>query len=221
MSEHVVNASLLLVKREMDNMSVESSRKDRQIDERPRGGLPLPLNSKRQMAGHLKRIVKALGLPTTAVGDEIQQMIEGKLLGDGRELWNMQVIFDVGTPGVAFVLQDEEAEFLTVEEEVEEPLEPSVTGSQHEGEEMETLQQEVEAVRIESKELQQQLSREKDRFRELWRTNCRCLAEYDNMLVKKDTEIEQLKQRLAEVGYVSSSEDHHGAELLRSDSNPH
>ena len=108
-----------------------------------------------------------------------------------------------------------------MEEEAEESPEPSVAGSQHEGEEMETLQQESEAVRIENKELQQQLSREKDRFREMWRTNCRCLAEYDDMLVQKDTEIEQLKQRLAEVGYVSSSEVHHGAELLRSDSNPH
>ena len=148
-------------------------------------------------------------------------MIEGKLLGDGRELRKMQMIFDGGTPGVAFVLQDEEGKFLMVEEEVEEPPEPSVMRNQHEGEEMETLQQELEAVRIEDRELQQQLSREKDRFRDLWRTNCHCLGEYDVMLAQKDREIEQLKQRLAEVGHVSSSQDHHGAELLRSDSNPH
>ena len=107
-SEH---ESLLLVKREMDDISVEYSRKERQIDERPQGGLPLPLNSKRLTAGHLKRIAKALGLPTMAAGDEIRQMIDGKLSGDGQEPWNMQVIFDGSTPGVVSLLQDEEGEF--------------------------------------------------------------------------------------------------------------
>ena len=116
-------------------------------------------------------------MPTTAAGDKIRQMVEGKLAEAGREPRNVQVLLDSSTPRAAFTLQDEEEEFLTVEEEIEEePPELPTSEPQHEGGELETLQAELEAVQGENAELRQQLEQQKTRFRELWRTNCQCLA---------------------------------------------
>ena len=44
--------------------------------------------------------------------------------------------------------------------------------------------------------VEQSLQDEKTPFRELRQTNCRCLVEYDSMLVEKDGEIEELNQQL-------------------------
>ena len=54
--------------------------------------------------------------------------------------------------------------------------------------------------------LEQSLQDEKTRFGQLWRTNCRCLVDYDAMVVAKDSEIEELKQQLrAQAGSVGAS----------------
>lgn len=47
--------------------------------------LPIPLNSKCLTAAHLKRLAMALEVPTTAASDEVRQMVEGKLVEQGRE----------------------------------------------------------------------------------------------------------------------------------------
>lgn len=191
------------------------------MSERSRGRLPIPLNSKRLTAGHLKRLARALEVPTTAAGDEIWQMVEGKLTEPGREPQNVQVMLSSGTPKAVFSLQDEEGEFLTITEEgEEEPPEPVTSEPRREGEKMETLPAELEAVRVENTELQQQLDREKTRFRELWRTNCRCLAEYDDMLMQKDLEIARLKPLLTEAGHESLSKASHRSESPVGGSDP-
>ena len=123
----------------MNETGGEDSWGERETNERSRVGLPIPLNSKRLTTGQLKRLARALDVPTTAAGDEIRQMIEGKLAEDGREPLNVQVMFSGGTTGAAFVLQDEEGEFLTVQEEHEEPPETIASEPPHEGEETEAL----------------------------------------------------------------------------------
>ena len=148
----------------MSEASAEGLREEPETSERSRGRLPIPLNSRRLTAGHLKRLARALDVPTMAAGAEIRQMVEGKLVDAGREPRNVQVVLGGGTPRAAFVLQDEDGEFLTVEEEaVEEPPDPG----HQDDREAETLQAELEAVRVENTELRQQLDHEKTRLREL------------------------------------------------------
>ena len=109
---------------------------------------------------HLKRLARALDVPTTAAGDKNQQMIEGKLSEDGRGPQNIQDILSGGMTAAAFVLQDEEGEIVTVEEGVQEPPEAIAPEFPREGEEMEALQIKLEVVRFESIELWQQLDKE-------------------------------------------------------------
>ena len=40
------------------------------------------------------------------------------------------------------------------------------------------------------------MDRQKTRFKDLWRTNCQCLIEYDCIVADKDAEIAQLKCQL-------------------------
>ena len=75
-----------------------------------------------------------------------------------------------GTTGAAFILQDEEGEFLTVKEEAKEPPEAIAPESPHEGEEMEALQTKLEAARVENIEPWQQLNQGEKRFWEVWQT---------------------------------------------------
>ena len=43
----------------------------------------------------------------------------------------------------------------------------------------------------------------KVRFRSMWHTNCQCLAEYEEVIAAKDTEIEELKCRLRSQAIVA------------------
>ncbi len=125
-------------------------------------------------------------------------MIEGKLLEQGREPRNIQVVLGAA-PGSVFHLRDLEGTILEVEEETPEQrgpegpdgpeAEPGVSGGP--GVELESLRAELEAARAEK--LRQQLEQGKLRLREVWRTNCRCLAEYDELLSQQEAEISRLK----------------------------
>ena len=163
----------------------KGSHEEHEISERHRSRLPIPLNSKRLTAEQLRRLARAMNIPTTAATDEVRQMVEGKLSEDGREPWNVQVVLDGTTPLDAFTLQDEEGEFLTVSAaEVADIELLRQADSEREDEEgdLEYLRTELEATKVENSELRQQVSQEKTRFRELWRTNCQCLADYDEMI---------------------------------------
>lgn len=151
--------------------------------------LPLPLNSRRLCAAYLKRLATALEVPTTATGDEVRQMIEGKLIAQGQEPRNVQVVLGA-TPGSAFSLL--EGTFLTVEEEMvgegtTGEHEPG-SGPQEHGEpekseqELQSLKTELETLKAENLDLRHQLEQEKACLREVWRTNCQCLAEYDELM---------------------------------------
>ena len=73
--------------------------------------LRLPLNSKHVTATQIKRVSRALGLPTSASTEEVRQMIEGKLEDQSRQLSDVQVV--VQPPG-KISLHDEGGEFLAI-----------------------------------------------------------------------------------------------------------
>ena len=50
------------------------------------------LNLRRLTAVVLKRVAKALGLPTAAALDDLRQMIDGKLVEDGEDLMSVEVV---------------------------------------------------------------------------------------------------------------------------------
>ena len=83
----------------------------------PRGGRPLPLNSRRMTAVHLQRLARRLGLPTSASTEETRQIIDGKLSEMGREPRNVQVVIAEPEVGGAecLWLQDETGVFLRAE----------------------------------------------------------------------------------------------------------
>ena len=68
-------------------------------------GLPmgrvLPLNSRHLLAAHVKALAEQLGLPTTASGVEMRQLIEGNLEALGHDPRNVQVIVQEGEDGEA------------------------------------------------------------------------------------------------------------------------
>ena len=138
-------------------------------------------------SGHLRRLAKELGVPTAASTDELRQMIDGKLAEEGKETRNVQVVLEGADPTAEFSLVDAEGRFLVV------PAEEATHGgtsdlSEHgeEGEqevdtlrrELEALAEENQALKVEVSALEHKLHDEKARFRESWRTNCQCLAEY-------------------------------------------
>jgi len=83
-------------------------------------GKALPLNSKRLTTAQLQRIVRGLKVHTTARGDELRQMVDGRLTEMGKQPRNVQVI-------ISWVerlsLRDDNGVFLEVdpEESVDSP----------------------------------------------------------------------------------------------------
>ena len=76
-----------------------------------------------------------------------------------------------------------------------------VESSEHEsaGSQTETdaLRLELETVRTENAGLQDQLKQVKTQLQELSRTNCQCLAQYDELMAQPEAEISRLKGLLA------------------------
>ena len=138
---------------EMDLEAVGSSH-DETTDSRAHARFPIPLNSRRLTANHVKRMARALGVPTTAAGEDIRQMVEGKITETGHEPRNVQVQLAGSTPDCAFSLLDDEGEFLVVEAEQRVDETPDLTDSEPDEErDTEALRAEVEAVRAENTEL--------------------------------------------------------------------
>lgn len=136
-------------------------------------------------------------MPTSANGDKVKQMIEGRLIAQGREPCNVQVVLGV-TCDDEFYLQDLEGRFLMVERAA--PTD-EVESSEHEsaGSQTETdaLRLELETVKTANARLQDQLEQVKTRLQELSRTNCQCLAQYDELMAQQEAEISRLKGLLA------------------------
>ena len=71
----------------------------------------LPLNSKHLTVGHLRQIGEAMWLPTTASLDEMQGMVKGHLVDQGKEPVNVQVWLQEDT---GITLCDEDGAFLSI-----------------------------------------------------------------------------------------------------------
>ena len=84
------------------------------LDE-PRGKV-LPLNSKRLKTTQLQRLARALSLPTSASGDELRLMIDGKLGEMEKEPRNVQVVIAKAEHGAERLsLWDDDGSFLDVD----------------------------------------------------------------------------------------------------------
>ena len=85
----------------------------------PRGKV-LPLNSKRLKTVQLQRLARALSIPTSASGDELRQLIDGKLEGMEREPRNVQVVILEAEHGAERLsLWDDDGAFLEIDPEIE------------------------------------------------------------------------------------------------------
>ena len=164
----------------------------------------LPLNSRRLTVNHLRYLAAELEVPTSASTDKIRQMIDGKLAESGKDVMNVQAVLVSAQPTCEFYLEDADGKFLTVPEaelegdEDHTPSEHPESGEEDTKEALDVLKEENQALLDRVSRLESQLEDEKVRFRELWRTNCQCLAEYDTMITAKDNEIEELKRQLEE-----------------------
>ena len=166
------------------------------------------------MKTYLSQTAEKLKLPTKASAEETRQIIEGKLLEMGREPRNVQIELELREEEF-ILLRDVNGVFLEVEPHVQEPLKSGSGSESGEGEpetvaetaaEVETLcsalaeaQSQNEALISESRCLQDDLKRAKERIKEMWKMNCVQLAGFDEALSSKEAEIEALKERVSQL----------------------
>ena len=62
-------------------------------------GRPLPLNSKRLTGVLLKQLARGLEISTSASGNELRLVIEGKLRDQGHEPQNVQAVLEEADTG--------------------------------------------------------------------------------------------------------------------------
>ena len=175
-------------------------------------GLPLPrsclpFNSRRVTVAQLKKLGRALGVPTAASGEEVRQMIETKLEEQGREPRDVQVVL-WGTGAVADVgLCDAEGTFLQAGAEVNQEIEepecgqgecPDIDESDTLRDELEEASRRIRDLNIAVRALEKMLAHEKTRVHEMWKANCVNLAFYDEELAAKEVENQQLRELLKE-----------------------
>ena len=80
---------------------------------RTRESKVLPLNSRRLTVANLRKIAHCMSLPVSVPGTELRQLIDGKLIGMGKEPRNVQVVIVETESGVERLsLQDEEGIFV-------------------------------------------------------------------------------------------------------------
>ena len=185
-----------------------------------------PLNSRRLTAGYLRRLAKALGLPTSGSPDQLRQCVEGIVQRD-RDHYNVMVVLQESLKTEQIVtLEDSEGEFLRCDPAYWDTP-PQRTRVAEDTELVEGLRQQLtEAGQIiasaeqpkikkmyrrygtsreeeltvahqeEVAELKQQLQTEKERARKSWRTNCKHLAERDAIITAHDEELTALRKQI-------------------------
>ena len=168
----------------------------------------VPLNSRQLTGTLLKQLAAELGVPTSASYDDLRLMISGKLEEVGREPMNVQVVLRKSDEAITVSLRDVEGIFLVAkplghDEESEGRVDGS--GEQddvHEGDSVETLK---EALRVQTEEkgapqeqvdsLKSKLESMEVRMKEIWRSSCAQLAEFDAIVTAKDEEIALLREQ--------------------------
>ena len=69
----------------------------------------MPLNSRRVTRSQLRAVAEELGLPASTTGEDLAQMVSGKLTEEGRDPKNAQVVVSDDQ----LQLEDERGVFLT------------------------------------------------------------------------------------------------------------
>ena len=151
---------------------------------------PVTLNSRRLMAQRLRQLAGGFGVPSSASPEDLRAMIEGKLTEGGRDPLQTQVVLRTEERGVHMTLQDEDGVFLVIEPlPIEDP--PPDDPEDADGGEGEAPEPAVVGeLRVEVERLKTELEAQKSRVRELWKLNCKQLADMDSSLLQKDEEIE-------------------------------
>ena len=186
------------------------------VDSVPASGrshVQIPLNSTRITAGQLRCLGLALGIAVSGSTSNQTLLVEGKLNEGGHDPCNMQEVFGEYCSEAAFVLWDEDGEFLSVlvaesvvTDELPEPTDSESARSSVEPttDILETLHQAVADITSERDTLRMQLQQvtavleqKKARIKELRRMSCGQVEQYDTMVVAKDNEIAALKVQLA------------------------
>ena len=166
----------------------------------------LPLNSKCLTASLLRQLAAGLGVPSAASLGDLHTMIEGKLSEGGHDPLRTQVVLREVERGTLVCLQDESGVFREIEPPEPDDPEDSVHSSLSEEEEEELKPEVVASLRAEIVQLEAELEKQKAKTRDLWRLNCKQLAEMDGSLVEKDEEISRLKNEVARLRRSSPSD---------------
>lgn len=146
---------------------------------------PLPLNSKKLTGLLLKQLARGLEIASSSSGDELRQLIEGKLEDGGHDPRNVQVLLQEVENGMEIMLQDDEGMFLMVNSVTEEiSSDEEVSGNDMgDGQTTEDVLKLKEALLTAEEEiasLKAQLLTEKEKYKQLWRLNCIQLEEFDS-----------------------------------------
>ena len=181
----------------------------------------VPLNSTRVTTGQLRGLGTELGVPTSSSVGDLRVMIEAKLREMDREPSNVQVALPRNPEDTSFSLVDHSGVFLTVEPRHELPVmsdEPSGSRGTSPALEPATSNERIQALTQERDELQGrvetltddnstlltelhtllgELESSKARVKEIWKISCEQVAEFEEVMAAKDTEISQLKLQLA------------------------
>ena len=132
----------------------------------------------------------------------------------GKEPLNVQVELELREQEEFIFLRDVDGVFLEVEPHVEEPRrsrlssgpdeeleagEDSAVGVQSFHAALYAAQNQNEASANETRSLQAELKREKERVKEMWKLNCAQLNRFDEALSNKEADIEALKERISQL----------------------
>ena len=119
----------------------------------------MPLNLRRVTRSQLRAVAEELGLPMSATGEDLAQMVSGKLTEEGRDPKNTQVVVS----NDQLQLEDEHRVFLTttLTEEEEQRTEPEQESDDREegcSEDDRPSKEEFQLLQAEKADLEQRLA---------------------------------------------------------------
>ena len=138
----------------------------------------MPLNSRRVTRSQLRPVAEELVLPTSATGEDLAQIVSGKLTEEGRDSKSVQVelsdnqlqLADVGGVFLTMALEEAAEEQRTKPEQDSEDREDGrVDDTRPTKEEFQRLQAEKEDLEQRLAEKKAELQRQTERYAQLWR----------------------------------------------------
>ena len=141
-------------------------------------------------------------MPTSATGEDLVQMVSGKLTKEGRNPRNTKVV----VLDDQLQLEDECGVFMTVTltEEEEQRTEPEQESDDREegcSEDAQPFKEDFQLLQAEKVNLEQrlreaELQRQTERYAQLWRLNCDQHREFDHLIGETEAQVRELTSRL-------------------------